>query len=117
MIRKRENIVARVIHDSYFLIDIKQNYLDDKARIYEVNEIGYYIWKQLDVVSDVDDIVDLLSNEITEDINRNFIKKDVVEFLNALQSEKFFGGYRWWKIMKKCIWNCWILIQIRKKNG
>jgi len=41
------------------------------------------------VVSDVDDIVDLLSNEITEDINRNFIKKDVVEFLNALQSEKF----------------------------
>ena len=27
MIRKRENIVARVIHDSYFLIDIKQNYL------------------------------------------------------------------------------------------
>lgn len=46
MIRKRENIVARVIHDSYFLIDIKQNYLDDKARIYEVNEIGYYIWKQ-----------------------------------------------------------------------
>lgn len=56
---------------------------------YEVNEIGYYIWKQLDVVSDVDDIVDLLSNEITEDINRNFIKKDVVEFLNALQSEKF----------------------------
>lgn len=42
-----------------------------------------------DVVSDVDDIVDLLSNEITEDINRNFIKKDVVEFLNALQSEKF----------------------------
>ena len=36
-----------------------------------------------------DDIVDLLSNEITEDINRNFIKKDVVEFLNALQSEKF----------------------------
>ena len=74
MIRKRENIVARVIHDSYFLIDIKQNYLDAKARIYEVNEIGYYIWKQLDVVSDVDDIVDLLSNEITEDINRNFIK-------------------------------------------
>ena len=58
MIRKRENIVARVIHDSYFLIDIKQNYLDDKARIYEVNEIGYYIWKQLDVVSDVDDIDD-----------------------------------------------------------
>ena len=89
MIRKRENIVTRVIHDSYFLIDIKQKYLDDKARIYEVNEIGYYIWKQLDVVSDVDDIVDLLSNEITEDINRNFIKKDVVEFLNALQSEKF----------------------------
>ena len=80
MIRKRENIVARVIHDSYFLIDIKQNYLDDKARIYEVNDIGYYIWNQLDVVSDVDDIVDLLLNEI---------KKDVVEFLNALQSEKF----------------------------
>ena len=71
MIRKRENIVARVIHDSYFLIDIKQNYLDDKARIYEVNEIGYYIWKQLDVVSDVDDIVDFLS--VSKSSNSKYI--------------------------------------------
>lgn len=89
MIRKRENIIARVIHDSYFLIDIKQNYLDDKARIYEVNEVGYYIWNHLDMVSEVDDIVDLLLNEITEDINRNFIKRDVAEFINLLQSENF----------------------------
>ena len=40
MIRKRENIVARVIHDSYFLIDIKQNYLDDKARIYIMAQLS-----------------------------------------------------------------------------
>ena len=92
MLRKRENIIARVIHDSYFLIDIKQKYLDDKARIYEVNGIGYYIWNQLDRVSEVDEIVDLLVNEITEDINRNLIKRDVEEFINVLQSENFLEG-------------------------
>lgn len=92
MLRKRENIIARVIHDSYFLIDIKQKYLGDKARIYEVNGIGYYIWNQLDRVSEVDEIVDLLVNEITEDINRNLIKRDVEEFINVLQSENFLEG-------------------------
>ena len=39
MIRKRENIVARVIHDSYFLIDIKQNYLDDKQEFMKLMKL------------------------------------------------------------------------------
>ena len=91
MIRKRENIVARVIHDSYFLIDIIIGLLESseiKNPELIINKIRPSMVRRGEMM-DVDDIVDLLSNEITEDINRNFIKKDVVEFLNALQSEKF----------------------------
>ena len=45
--RKNESIVARKIHDTYFLIDTKENYSDEKCRLYEINEIGYFLWNNI----------------------------------------------------------------------
>ena len=50
MLEKNKNIVLREIHDSYFLIDITQNYLSDVCSIYEVNEIGKFIWESLETL-------------------------------------------------------------------
>jgi hypothetical protein len=44
---KNENIVARQIHDTYFLINIADNYAHDKCILYQVNEIGYFIWSNI----------------------------------------------------------------------
>ena len=36
-ISKKEGIVARTIHGSFFLIDIADNYSGDKCSLYEIN--------------------------------------------------------------------------------
>ena len=56
---KKENIVERKIHDTYFLIDISDKYLDDKCHLYEINEIGDFIWKQLGMSDTVSDIANI----------------------------------------------------------
>ena len=39
MINKKEYVVERKIHDSIYLINTKQNYLNDKCCLYEINEM------------------------------------------------------------------------------
>lgn len=42
-----EKVVAREIHGSYFLIDITDNYSGDRCALYEINETGMFLWKNL----------------------------------------------------------------------
>ena len=48
---KNQNIVKREIHKEYFLINIKQNYLNDKCYLYLLNTMGNYIWDLLVLAS------------------------------------------------------------------
>lgn len=90
MIKRKNNIVARSIHDSYFLIDIKQNYLDEKCRIYELNEMGNFIWLQLEKTDKVSDVVDALMKEIVDEVDKKGIESDVIEFIELLENEGFW---------------------------
>ncbi len=89
MIVKNKNLVERKIHDTYFLIDITENYLDDKCSLYEINDIGDFIWRQLEISNEISDIVKAIVCNVSEEINYLEIYNDVMEFINALISENF----------------------------
>ncbi len=89
MIKCIENIVERQIHDTYFLIDIKQNYLDDKCRLYEINETGSYIWNTLLKGSTVNDIVQSILCKVGDTVEFEELCSDVKEYIDLLQEAGF----------------------------
>ena len=84
MFRIRENIVARKIHNSYFLIDIEQNYSSDKCILFEINEVGYCIWKLMERCLDIDEIVNELYEKVDREVDKNILTKDVKEYMLGL---------------------------------
>ena len=89
MIQKNKNIIARKIHDSFFLINIKENYLDDKCRLYEINEIGDFIWRELDSATTIPEVVEGLLSVLEEGVDCSVVYQDVEEFINTLLEEGF----------------------------
>ena len=85
---RNENIVLRNIHDTYFLIDITDNYQDDKCVMYEINEIGKFIWENIDG-KNVQDVVQNLHSIIIEEIEYQVIYNDVLEYVNVLLEKNF----------------------------
>ena len=92
IVNKKPNIVARTVHDSYFLIDITQSYSDDKCRLYEINEIGNYIWNMIDGKNTASDIAGSIKKAITDDVSIDEILSDVNAFLNSLLKDGFVEG-------------------------
>lgn len=89
MYKKREAIVKREIHGDFFLIDIKQNYLNEKCSLYELNPMGSYIWDALDCQSNINSIVQNIIDNTVEDIEFNEVYNDIQVFLTLLMQEGF----------------------------
>ena len=90
MVSRKEFIVERNIHDSIYLINIKQNYLNDKCCLYEINEMASYIWNKIDGNTPIDDIVNqILSDMDVQDISFDEIKSDVNDYICVLIKEGF----------------------------
>lgn len=86
---KNNSIVGRQIHDSYFLINIKANYLNDKCSLYELNDVGFFIWNKIDGSNDEYSIACLLRDIIVDDIDVEVILNDVEEYLLSLERNGF----------------------------
>lgn len=90
MYKRNENIVSRMIYDSYFLLDITDNYLDEQCHLYEINEIGMYIWNYLlDDCNNIDEIMDKLKDVLVDDIDIDEVYNDVKEFVELLLFMEF----------------------------
>lgn len=87
--RKNQEIVCRNIHGTYFLIDLEQNYFDEKCYIYELNSMGYYIWNHIDKYDFVEQFVLHLQSVITAEIPFEILLNDVNEFISCLAEEGF----------------------------
>lgn len=81
--------MARKIHETFFLIDIKQNYLSNKCLLYEINEVGYFIWNALSKASSILEIADMIESEIEDVIDRGLMIDDVKIFLEILKQEGY----------------------------
>lgn len=88
MFDKNPNIVCRDIHGSIFLIDITDNFSDDVCSLYEINEIGNFIWENISHNSAME-IAILLKDAITDDIPLDYLINDVSEYLNTLEANGF----------------------------
>lgn len=84
---KNNKFVLRNIHNSFFFIDITDNYADEKLLLTETNEIGAFIWNNLDGTNTVEDIALKLLEAIIDEIPYNVIFNDVNSCLLEL-SEK-----------------------------
>ena len=88
-INKKDNIVCRRIHGSYFLIDISDNYSGDKCTLYEINQTGMFIWNNIDGNKSIYDLSQLLKKEIIDNIDMEIIYNDVSEFVSTLIQKNF----------------------------
>ncbi len=89
MFIKNDNIVLRKIHGSFFLIDISDNYLEDKCSIFEINEIGKFIWDSMDEYNTIEELVSTLQNVIDDEIPYEELYSDVSEYMNDIVDKKF----------------------------
>lgn len=80
------DVVDRCIHGTHFLIDLSQNYLDEKCDLFELNETGCFIWSLLDGRT-VGSIAQALYDAVGRTVPFNEIGQDVAAFvvqINAL---------------------------------
>ena len=89
VIKKNENILARKVHGSSFLIDISDNYSGDKCAIYEINETGMFIWDNINGTRSIEELVTLLKTVIIDDIDYQILHEDVKEFIDTLIIRQF----------------------------
>lgn len=86
---KNQEIVCRNIHGTYFLIDLEQNYFDEKCYIYELNSMGYFIWNNIDKFDSVEQFVLHLQSVIADQIPFEILLEDVNAFIICLADEGF----------------------------
>lgn len=89
MYKRNKNIVARKVGESFFLIDITENYLDDKCKLYEINQVGKFIWDHLEVPDGLSGIVSILIDNIKDQLDYRDVWNDVNEYINVLIMQKF----------------------------
>ena len=90
MVSRKEFIVERNIHDFIYLVNIKQNYLNDKCCLYEINEMASYIWNKIDGNTPIDEIVNQILSEVdVQDVSFDEIKSDVNDYIYVLAKEGF----------------------------
>ena len=68
MFVSNKNAIARKIYNSYFLIDITDNYSGDRCALYEVNETGMFLWENLSTKKTADELAALLKEAIVDDV-------------------------------------------------
>lgn len=87
--KRNPDIVRRKIHDTCFLINIRQNYLNDKCYLFEMNEIGDFIWSQLDKDIDIESLTRLLLEKLVEPVPFEQVYLDIKEYVGILKEEGF----------------------------
>lgn len=84
MYRQNKNIVFRKIHDTFFLIDITDNYMGDQCLLNEINEVGAFIWSELSNVNDIGGVVEKLKVQLNEEVEFEVLYNDVKEYIQYL---------------------------------
>ena len=91
MYRNRD-IIARKIHDTYFLINSRENYLHDKCTLYEINEIGFFIWERIGEGTPRETVVRELQKAVNETVAYEVLYQDVTDFLYELEKLGFVSS-------------------------
>ncbi len=79
--RRNENFVFRRIEDESILVPIKDN-VGDMGSIYSLNQMGAFIWEQLDGQRKLETVKDKILEEY--EVSPREAEEDLSEFVNDL---------------------------------
>ena len=80
--KRNENFVFRNIDNETILVPIKDN-VGDMGFIYNLNEVGAFVWEHLDGRSRLLDIKDMISEEF--EVSSKKAEEDLCEFIRQLK--------------------------------
>ena len=80
--RKNQNFVFRQIDDETILVPIKNN-VGDMGSIYNLNEVGAYVWEHLDGDKTLFDIKNRVAEEF--EVSLEDAECDLMEFVDKLE--------------------------------
>ena len=80
--RKNENFVFRQIDDETILVPIKDN-VGDMGAIYNLNEVGAFVWEHFDGEKTLFDIKNMVAGEF--EVSLEDAESDLIEFVNQLE--------------------------------
>jgi hypothetical protein len=80
--RKNENFVYRKIGDETVLVPIRDN-VADMDSIYNLNEVGAFIWEKIDGRRRLIDIKEMIVSEYN--VRSNEAEKDLLELVGQLE--------------------------------
>jgi hypothetical protein len=81
--RQDDSIVSRRIEDEVILVPIRQN-VADLGSIHTLNDVGAFIWEQIDGHRTIVEIVALMVKEF--EVTEDEADKDLVEFIQQLSA-------------------------------
>lgn len=79
---RNENFVFRQIDDETILVPIKNN-VGDMSAIYNLNEVGAYVWSHLDGKKTLLDIKNMVAEEF--EVSPQDAEGDLMEFMGQLE--------------------------------
>jgi len=80
--QKNENFVFRQIDDETILVPIKNN-VGDMGSIYNLNEIGAFVWEHLDGDKTLLDIKSMVADAF--EVSPTQAERDLLEFVGQLE--------------------------------
>ena len=80
--KRNENFVFRKIEDETLLVPIRDK-VGDLGFIYNLNEVGEFIWEQLDGTNRLLDIKEMILREF--EVSSQKAEKDLFEFVSQLK--------------------------------
>jgi hypothetical protein len=80
--KRSENIVFRRIKGETILVPIKDN-VGDMGSIYNLNEVGAFVWEHLDGNNQLLDIKNMISEEF--EVSSQKAEEDLCEFVDQLK--------------------------------
>ncbi len=80
--KKNEDFVFRRIKDETILVPIKDN-VGDMGSIYNLNEVGAFVWEHLDGKNRLLDIKNMISEDF--EVSSKEAKEDLCEFVRQLR--------------------------------
>ena len=80
--KRNENFVFRQIENETILVPIKDN-VGDMNCIYNLNEVGAFIWQNIKCKNSMSDIKDMILSEF--DVTESQAEADLDEFVKDLQ--------------------------------
>lgn len=80
--KRNENFVFRKIDNETILVPIKDN-VGDMGSIYNLNEVGAFVWERLDGKNRLLDIKNMMLDEF--EVTEETAEKDLSEFIGQLK--------------------------------